>query len=226
MYPRTICLLLATLFSCLVLQGAIAQIASDARISGEIVGGLRLLTLVPGQANDFVVYRGDYVQPRFSNGEQFTINIPTLKVEMNFPVKVGEAAYIKMKKPGRYSFSAADASGTIRVIDYAAASYTELSAEQAQQILRNTDPLLLDVRTPGEFDQGYIEGALLLPVQELQQNLSQLEEYKDRDVLIYCASGNRSTVASRLLIENGFRKIYNLRHGFNDWTKRGYPVVH
>ncbi len=225
MKRESISLLLAVLLSCCLVQGAVAQAVTKSEISGEIVGGLRLLTIVPGEVNNFVIYRGDYIQPAFSGLQRFAIAIPELQIEKIFPVAEGEQAYIKMKKPGSYSFSAGAATGTIRVIEYSAASYTELNAEQAAQILRNTNPLILDVRTQGEFQQGYIQGANLLPVQALQQNMPQLAEYRDRDILIYCATGNRSTVAARLLIEAGFKKIYNLRYGISDWARRNYPVV-
>ncbi len=225
MKRKTISLLLAALLSCFIVQNAVAQAINEPQISGKIVDGLRLLTIVPDKTNDFAIYRGDYIQLSLSGLSSFSIAIPELKVEKTFPVKEGERAYIKMKKPGSYSFRAGTVNGTIRVIEYAAASYTELNAEQADKILQNTNPLILDVRTKGEFQQGYIQGAKLLPVQVLQKDIRKLEDYKDQDILIYCASGNRSTVASRLLIKSGFKKIYNLRYGIFDWTKRGYSVV-
>jgi len=225
MQRKTISLLLAVLLSCFIFQSAVAQEQRDEKISGEIRGGLRLLTLQPGQANDLVIYRGDYIQPSIVGLERFVIAIPELDITKTFPVKEGEKDYIKMKKPGNYSFSAGIASGTIKVIDYAAASYNELSTEQAVKVLQNTNPLILDVRTQGEFQQGHIEGANLLPVQALQQNMQSLAAYKDQDIFIYCATGNRSTVASRILIEAGFKKIYNLRYGISDWAQRGNPVV-
>lgn len=225
MIRKTFSLLMVALLSCLIVQTAVAQTDNKPDISGKIVGGLRLLTIEPEQTNDFVIYRGDYIQPSLSGQSQFTIAIPELKIEKAFPAKEGERAYIKMKKPGSYKFTAGTVSGTIRVIEYTASSYTELSAEQAGKILQNTNPLILDVRTPEEFKQGYIQGANLLPVQVIQQYIKKLEPYKNQDIFIYCATGNRSTVASRLLIEAGFKKIYNLRYGVSDWVKRGHPVV-
>ena len=199
--------------------------SSAAQISGEIVNGLRLLTLSPGKINNFIIYRGDYIQPVSKGVDSFELLIPDLKVQKKFPVQEGEKAYVKMKKPGVYRFTAGATAGSIQVIEYSAASYAELSAVDADKILQNTNPLVLDVRTQMEFQQGYIQGASLLPVQVLQQNIHKLEPYKNQDILIYCATGNRSTVASRLLIEAGFMKIYNLRYGIVDWAKRGYPVA-
>lgn len=209
----------------LTAQSSVAQTSSEPLVSGEIVNGLRILTITPGQKNTFVVYRGDYVLLESADNKSFELVIPALKIQQPFPAKEGDKGYVKMKQVGTYAFTAGAATGTIQVIDYVAASYTELSAAAAAQILQNTNPLILDVRTQQEFQQGHIQGANLLPVQVLQQNIAQLEPYKNQDILIYCASGNRSTVASRLLIEAGFMKIYNLRHGFSDWAQRGHPVV-
>jgi len=207
------------------IQNSAAHSTDDTQISGKVVNGLRILALKPGRDNNFVIYRGDYVQPGIAGVDSFEMLIPQLKQQKKFPVQEGERAYIKMKKPGTYTFTAGPASGKIKVIEYSAASYTELSAVEAAKILQNTNPLIVDVRTKMEFQQGYIQGANLLPVQVLQQYLPKLESFKNQDIMIYCATGNRSTVASRILIENGFKKVYNLRYGFSDWVQRGFPVV-
>jgi rhodanese-related sulfurtransferase len=225
MKRKYISLLLVALLGCFIVASGVAQVDSNAQISGKVVNGLRLLTLLPGQENEVVIYRGDYIQPSISGLDHFTIEIPELNLMKTFPAKEGERAYIKMKNAGIDSFSAGIVRGTIKVIEYTAASYTELSAEQTFRLLQNTNPLVLDVRTQGEFSRGYLQGANLLPVQVLRENISKLAEYKNQDILIYCATGNRSTVASRLLIESGFKKIYNLRYGISDWERCGYSVV-
>jgi len=46
-----------------------------------------------------------------------------------------------------------------------------------------------------------------------------------RDILIYCATGNRSTVASKILNDSGFKQIYNLRYGIYSWSKEKFPVI-
>ena len=145
-----------------------------------------MLPLTAGEDNRAVIYRGDYVQPQIAGVETFEMAVPELQVTKRFPVPEGERAYIKMKKVGTFAFTAGPASGT---------SYTAVSAEEAAQILENTAPLILDVRTEQEFREGYIQGANLLPVQVLQQVIDRLEPYKQQDIFIYCATGNRSTVA-------------------------------
>ena len=75
------------------------------------------------------------------------------------------------------------------------AAYTQVKEQGA---------LLLDVRTQEEYDQDNIEGATLIPVAELEARLKEIEQYKDKPILVYCRSGNRSMTASQILIENGF----------------------
>jgi rhodanese-related sulfurtransferase len=211
----------------LLFVGPVAACAAPAtNVSGKIVDGLRLLSIDPSQTeNNFVIYRGDYIQPSVVGSSSFEIIIPELKVKKTFPVAQGEKPYIKMKKPGLYNFTAGQRHATIKVIEYSAKHYTELGAAEADKVIKNIQPLILDVRTPGEFSQGHLKNAYLLPVQVLQKKLSTLNSYKDREILIYCATGNRSTVASRILINNGFEKIYNLRYGIKDWAKRKFPTV-
>ena len=199
---------------------------SQPQISGTTVNGLRLVMIGPDITdNHIIIYRGDYIQPALASLTPFEINIPELNIKKQFPVKGDTKPYVKMKKAGRYAFTAGEYSGFFEVLEYEAARYSELSAAEATQIMKNIQPLLLDVRTPGEYQSGHIDGSQLLPLQVLQQQIASLKEYKDQEILIYCATGNRSTVASRILIENGFNKVYNLRYGIADWYKKGYPVT-
>ena len=129
-----------------------------------------------------------------------------------------------MKTPGVYPFTLGSAQGRITVLDYRHRSYHEISAAQAAQRIAEAKPLILDVRTPREFEQGHIPGAKLLPVQEFQQRLGELEKFKEQEILVYCATGNRSTVASKILADHGFENIYNMRHGIREWLTEKRPI--
>ncbi len=198
--------------------------AQDPVISGTIEGGLRMISIDPAADNLFVVYRGDYVQPSVVGVSNFEIDIPGLRQVKSFPVEEGAKAYVKMSIAGSFPFTAGEARGVFEVIEYTAPSYQAVTSAEAAEILKNTTPFILDVRTIGEYRDAHIAGAHLVPVQILQRELPELEPYKDRDLFIYCATGNRSTVAARILIQSGFKKIYNLRYGISDWVKNGYPV--
>lgn len=67
---------------------------------------------------------------------------------------------------------------------------------------------LVDVRSPGEFEGGHIEGAVNVPVGELASKLGQIP--KDRAVVVYCASGMRSARAATALREAGYQDVYDL----------------
>ncbi|MFO0692097.1 MAG: rhodanese-like domain-containing protein [Polyangiales bacterium] len=66
---------------------------------------------------------------------------------------------------------------------------------------------LLDVRTPGEFAERHVDGALNVPVQELEERLGEVP--RDRPVVVYCLSGGRSAAASRMLAAAGY-EAYDL----------------
>jgi len=66
---------------------------------------------------------------------------------------------------------------------------------------------IIDVRTPGEFKNGHIRGAINIPLQQLAGHLSKIK--KDRPVITCCASGMRSASAMRILKANGFAEVHN-----------------
>jgi hydroxyacylglutathione hydrolase len=82
---------------------------------------------------------------------------------------------------------------------------------------------LLDVRTPGEWDGGHLPGARYLFLGELPQKFKDLD--RDRPVVVYCASGYRSSLAASLLQANGFRNVRNVPGSYAAWTAAGFPVV-
>jgi phage shock protein E len=97
-----------------------------------------------------------------------------------------------------------------------------ISPKEVFEIIENgEDYLIVDVRTQEEYDTGHLEGAILLPVQELEDRLDELP--KDKRIIVYCRSGNRSRTAAGILIDNGFSQIYDMG-GIGDWIEEGYPV--
>jgi len=85
-------------------------------------------------------------------------------------------------------------------------------------------PLLLDVRTPQEYQGGHIINARSLPLGDLMQNIEELEDYKDEEIVSICHSGARSMLASRLLAQAGFKDIRNLTGGMMMWRRKDYPI--
>ncbi|MDO9518039.1 MAG: rhodanese-like domain-containing protein [Methanosarcinaceae archaeon] len=101
--------------------------------------------------------------------------------------------------------------------------FTDISIEQAKQMIDNNEVFLLDVRTQEEFDAGYIEGAILIPDYELASRLDEVPE--DAKILVYCRSGRRSVTASNILIDAGYPDVYNMLGGINEWNNAEYPTV-
>ena len=86
-----------------------------------------------------------------------------------------------------------------------------VSAEEAYKLIsEDKEFIILDVRTKEEYDNGHIPGAKLVPVQILPMKLAELDEYKDKPILVYCASGGRSPRAVDTLANNDFKNIYHL----------------
>jgi rhodanese-related sulfurtransferase len=81
----------------------------------------------------------------------------------------------------------------------------------------NGNYVLLDVRTYEEFEEGHIDGATLIPLDELDDRWIEIDEYDK--ILIYCRSGNRSVTASDILLDVGFEKVYNLLGGISAWNE-------
>lgn len=95
-------------------------------------------------------------------------------------------------------------------------------SELKQELDANSGLFLLDVRTPAEFSgDGHIAGATLIPVDELEQRLSELP--KDAPIACICRSGNRSSSACALLAERGYDAT-NVTGGMNAWKQAGFPV--
>ena len=217
---------------CMALFGAgvfslFATESGDGRISGQLVHGYRILALpAAGEDVRFTVYRGDYI--KFDLGDtanESLLAIPAMAIQQSLKGDFRQGPYFKMKETGTFPFTLGTYSGEIEVIEFDRPQYGVLTADEAARLIRNISPVILDVRTPQEYSTGHMENSILIPVQELQQRYGELDQYRNTDVFIYCATGNRSTVAAKILIDNGFTRVYNLRYGIGDWQRNGYPVM-
>jgi len=81
--------------------------------------------------------------------------------------------------------------------------------------------LLIDVRTPEEFASGHIQNAVNISVETLPARLDEVPG--GTPVVVYCRSGNRSTSAAQILVENGYQQVYDLG-GIRDWVALGLPI--
>lgn len=83
----------------------------------------------------------------------------------------------------------------------------------------------LDVRTPSEFAEGYIEGAINIDFQSgnFEAEIATLD--RDATYAVYCRSGNRSGKAVKIMHDAGFHNVYNLEGGVIDWSNQGMTLV-
>ena len=98
-----------------------------------------------------------------------------------------------------------------------------ITPEEVYRIISaGKDHFLLDVRTPEEYSEGHIEGANLIPIDELESRLGEIS--RDKQIIVYCKGGSRSRTAVITLMENGFGMVYDMG-GIVDWQQKGYPVI-
>ncbi|WP_160670269.1 rhodanese-like domain-containing protein [Clostridium sp. C8-1-8] len=94
----------------------------------------------------------------------------------------------------------------------------QININDAKKLLTNNDDILiLDVRTDEEFEEGHIDGAILIPANKLPFRYEEILDYEDKPILVYCQTGGRSPMATNFLEENGFSDIYHLYEGFARW---------
>lgn len=97
-------------------------------------------------------------------------------------------------------------------------SYETISSEEAFKMM-NDDTIILDVRTNEEYNNGHIKNALNIPLDDIINEKIDID--KNKTILVYCQSGNRSQKASSKLVSLGYERIYNFG-GINNWP---YEVV-
>ena len=100
-----------------------------------------------------------------------------------------------------------------------------VTVEELKKKLDNGEEVnLVDVREPHEFEEVNI-GGRLVPLGKVQtMQIEELEDLKDKEVIVYCRSGRRSMLACQMLDQMGFKDTYNLEGGILDWVRKyGQP---
>ena len=93
--------------------------------------------------------------------------------------------------------------------------YKTITENEAKPLIEN-NAVIIDVRTGTEFSAGYIDGAINIPV----NNISSINGSVDKDtvIILYCASGMRSSQAAKTLVDLGYTNVYNLDGGLINWS--------
>ena len=96
-------------------------------------------------------------------------------------------------------------------------AWERLSSAKKQDV-----PLLIDVRETWEFGRNHARGARNIPLGQMMQHLKEIPQ--DRDVLLICQSGNRSSSAAKALIEAGYTRVFNVSGGTGAWLMHHLPL--
>ena len=101
---------------------------------------------------------------------------------------------------------------------------TITSAELVDLIRSGKAPIIIDVRTSKEYGSGHVPGAINIPHKELKDRLKEISDHKSKEIVIYCKSGRRAGIATKVLSEAGFSKLRELEGNMIKWKKDRYPI--
>ena len=95
----------------------------------------------------------------------------------------------------------------------------EIDVDSVHTMIQDNESiLLLDCREQNEFDMVRLDGATLLPMSEIQQRAGELEEHRNRRVVVYCHHGGRSLQVAAWLRGRGFEKAQSMSGGIDHWA--------
>ncbi len=108
------------------------------------------------------------------------------------------------------------------------AIHKDISVSEAYEMLhqdeRPSDLVLLDVRTPAEYEQGHLEESVLINIGDpsFREKINELD--RNKTYVVYCRSGRRSNRAAGIMEEMGFNEVYNVQGGLLAWKAANYPT--
>jgi len=100
----------------------------------------------------------------------------------------------------------------------------QIGAQQATMLINRNRPVVLDVRETREYEAGHLPNAVHIPLSQLGSRGQELSGMAGRPVLVYCARGQRTLHASRVLARLGFKEIYGLAGGVRAWVDAHLPL--
>ncbi len=133
------------------------------------------------------------------------------------------AAFIGLER--RLNGYLAGGMGAWRAAGKSVAQLPQIAVEQLQQALDGGELAVLDVRSRDEWDEGHIQDAVHLHYREIAENVQQLGLAPDQPLAVTCASGYRSSIAASILLQHGFRELFNVTGGMDAWKAAGLPRV-
>ena len=95
------------------------------------------------------------------------------------------------------------------------------AADLSEKLKNGKKPLVVDVRQPEEYRQGHIQGSKLIPLGQLSGRLKELP--KNKEIVLVCATGNRSRSATKMLVREGYEAV-NMNGGMMSWARSGLSI--
>ncbi len=117
---------------------------------------------------------------------------------------------------------------TVAALFFAAYTFAKTPTISQQALLENqmssTPHILVDVRTPEEYNDGHIKGAINIPFDEIKQNQDKLNKLKGATLVVYCRSGRRASLFEQSLQAQGFNLLH-LNGDMQLWQKNKMPLI-
>lgn len=126
--------------------------------------------------------------------------------------------------PGCAAQTAGKAMTAQELVAEAQALAPAITVADAKSRLAARDAVFIDVREPGEFSMGHLEGAVNIPRGLLEFKVAGEVPDKTTPIVIYCKSGGRGSLAAATLARMGYSKVVNMQGGWDAWMKAGYPA--
>jgi glyoxylase-like metal-dependent hydrolase (beta-lactamase superfamily II)/rhodanese-related sulfurtransferase len=154
------------------------------------------------------------------------LNLPVPKlineaVPANLYCGIDEEEALQIADSNEFSQSNKDRRGVQGVINRAKQQIKQVDLATAKKMIQTGEVIILDVREKNEFELGFIENAIHIPRGEVKSTIESLipADSKDKSILIYCASGNRSALAGQIMQDIGFSNVTSLIGGYIAWKK-------
>lgn len=102
--------------------------------------------------------------------------------------------------------------------------FKDIDATTAKNIIEQEEITVIDIRTINEYRSGHIPGAINIDFSSLEFDNKIKSLDPEKGYLVYCRSGNRSSISESSFIKAGFKNIYHLNRGINDWIRNGFKL--
>ena len=105
--------------------------------------------------------------------------------------------------------------------DYKLVKVDNITGREAEKMINDDkhdkDLIILDVREPKDFNNGYLLNAINIPIENIDKRMDELRNYKSKDIIVYCNTGGKSAEVAEKLVEHGFTDVTNIVDGVSEY---------